>query len=73
MVAMLQQEIILLANILWSHALLHMYWCVKQHCTHTSSAHIKGETNPVTGNQKNMFEAVCLESTEFLAVISAPL
>lgn len=32
------------SNILWSHALLHIYWCVKQHCTHTSSAHTKSET-----------------------------
>lgn len=48
----------------------HMLCCsfigVWSNTVHTQAAHTKSETSPVTGNQKNMFEAVCLESTEFL-------
>lgn len=41
--------------------------------THEQCSYQKWNWSPVTENQKNMFEAVCLESTGFLGFISAPL
>lgn len=74
MVACSKGTFFLLCNILWSHALLHIYWCVQQHDTHV---HTQERCSYQNWNQSlscdwKPEEAACLESTELLSVNSAP-